>query len=197
MRVQTTSEGKTPQGAVAEVAILPITIDGADLANLTLTTTAGWSVSGSVTTENGTLPEGSPDRFRLAARPVDSDTAPTVPPTANPDSGRMRDDWRFVVTGIFGPARLRATVPDGWTVKAIRHEGVDIADTVVERPSGEQLAGVQVIVSTGVTSVSGQLVDDNGVPLADGTVVLCAADPEKWFEESRWVRAARPDQQGR
>lgn len=29
-----------------------------------------------------------------------------------------------------------------------------------------------------------------------GTVVVFARDAGKWFEQSRWVRAARPDQQG-
>ena len=43
----------------------------------------------------------------------------------------------------------------------------------------------------------GQLTGATGAPLATGTVlVVFARDAGKWFEQSRWVRAARPDQQG-
>ena len=47
-----------------------------------------------------------------------------------------------------------------------------------------------------MTSVAGQLADEKGVPLSDGTIIVFAADAEKWFDGSRYVRAARPDVQG-
>ena len=40
------------------------------------------------------------------------------------------------------------------------------------------------------------LADDKGVPITDGTVIVFASDPEKWSDESRHVRAVRPDGQG-
>ena len=109
----------------------------------------------------------------------------------------MRDDWSFNVGPIFGAAYLRATVPDGWAVKSILHDGRDIADTPLEMRSGEELSGIQVVVSPRATSVAGQLADSRGAPLTDATVVVFAEDAGKWGEESRWVRASRPDQQGR
>ena len=39
--------------------------------------------------------------------------------------------------------------------------------------------------------------DDKGAPLVDGTVIAFADDAAKWSDGSRWVRAVRPDQQGR
>jgi hypothetical protein len=109
----------------------------------------------------------------------------------------VRDDWSFNVVSVFGAARVRAIVPDGWTVKAILHDGRDISDTPVEMKSGETLTGVQVVVSNQVTTVSGQLLDDRGAPLVDGTVIVFADDSSRWSDDSRWVRAVRPDQQGR
>jgi hypothetical protein len=44
--------------------------------------------------------------------------------------------------------------------------------------------------------ISGQLVDEKGAPITDGTVIAFAKDAEKWTASSRYVRAARPDQQG-
>ena len=47
-----------------------------------------------------------------------------------------------------------------------------------------------------MTTVSGQLADDKGAPITDGTVIVFADEAEKWSEDSRFVRSARPDQQG-
>jgi hypothetical protein len=47
-----------------------------------------------------------------------------------------------------------------------------------------------------MTAIAGQLTDEKGSPLTHGTVVVFANDRQKWVEESRWVRSARPDQQG-
>ncbi|MEO6235634.1 MAG: hypothetical protein ABIQ52_01470 [Vicinamibacterales bacterium] len=33
-------------------------------------------------------------------------------------------------------------------------------------------------------------------PVNDATVVIFASDADKWFETTRYVRVARPDQQG-
>jgi hypothetical protein len=48
-----------------------------------------------------------------------------------------------------------------------------------------------------VNRVNGQIMDENDAALPDGTVLVFADDPEKWTQDSRFVRAARPDQQGR
>jgi len=53
-----------------------------------------------------------------------------------------------------------------------------------------------VIVTDRVTSVIGQLTGSNGAPLVDGTIIVYSSDAEKWVEDSRFVRATRPDQQG-
>ena len=82
-------------------------------------------------------------------------------------------------------------------MKSIVYDGREITDVPVEAKSGEELSGIQVIVTSRVTTVAGQLTDDQGAPVVDGTVLLFADDSSKWWEESRWVRSVRPDQQGR
>ena len=66
----------------------------------------------------------------------------------------------------------------------------------LEMRSGETLSGVRIVVSDHPTSVRGRLVDDKGTPVTSATVVAFARDSQKWFEESRWIRAVRPDRQG-
>jgi hypothetical protein len=207
---QVTRDTQTSRGTVLELATQLVTLDGADINNISLTTSMGWSIAGAVVTDTGAPPDTPPGRFGVAARLVNPDNgagpggAPPPPPPpgaggsgAIPDSGRVREDWSFSVVSVFGAARLRAIAPDGWTVKAILHDGRDLADTPIEMKSGETMTDVQVVVSKRVTSLSGQLLDDKGGPLVDGTVIVFADDATKWIDDSRWVRAVRPDQQGR
>lgn len=207
---QTTRDTQTERGTVLEIATQLVTLDGADVTNLSLTTSMGWAIAGTVITDTGAVPSAPTSRFGIAARLVDPDLgagpggAPPPPPPpgaggggAIPDSGRVRDDWSFSVVSVFGAARVRPFVPDGWTVKAILHDGRDIADTPMEMKSGETLTGVQIVVSNRVTTISGQLADDKGSPLVDGTVIVFADEAAKWSDDTRWVRAVRPDQQGK
>jgi hypothetical protein len=207
---QVTRDTQTSRGTVLELATQLVTLDGADINNISLTTSMGWSIAGAVVTDTGAPPDTPPGRFGVAARLVNPDNGagpggappPPPPPSAGgsgaiPDSGRVREDWSFSVVSVFGAARLRAIAPDGWTVKAILHDGRDLADTPIEMKSGETMTDVQVVVSKRVTSLSGQLLDDKGGPLVDGTVIVFADDATKWIDDSRWVRAVRPDQQGR
>lgn len=98
---------------------------------------------------------------------------------------------------VFGPALIDVSAPDGWTVKTIVQDGRDITDRQVELHNGEQLANLRVVLTNQVTSVAGQITNERGAAVPDGTVIVFADRPDKWFEGSRFVRAERPDQNGR
>jgi hypothetical protein len=133
----------------------------------------------------------------VAARLVNADADPRVgPPGGSPDSGRVKDDWTFAVTDVYGPSRVRVTLPDGWAVKAILYNDREISESPIELRSGEEMSNVQIVITNQVTTVTGVLADDKGAPLTDGTVIVFAGDSDKWTEDSRFVRSARPDQQG-
>ena len=155
-------------------------------------------MTGRVTDEAGQPPTIQSARVRVTPRPLDGSQgfAPPGGGGAGPDNGRVRDDWSFSAV-VQGPARLRATVPDGVIVKAIVQDGRDISDNVIDLPSGQTLDRVQIVLSTKVTSVIGQLTDDKGAPLPDGTILVFSTDADKWSEDSRFVKSARPDQQGK
>jgi hypothetical protein len=82
-------------------------------------------------------------------------------------------------------------------VKGIRHDNRDITSALLELKSGESLSDVEVIVTNRITTVTGQLADDRGRPLPNGTVVIFSDDAGQWGEMSAFVRTARPDQDGR
>ena len=87
----------------------------------------------------------------------------------------MQDDWTFIVKSILGRARMIAAPPDGWMVKSIQREGRDISDRPLELKSGEQLTDIDIVVTDRVTTVTGQLIDERGMPVQDGSVLLFAA----------------------
>jgi len=185
---------------VQEAASAPIVVNDVDIDNVVLQTSSGWSVSGEFTTDTGAAPSAPRDRFRVTPRPLSAGQTPMGQGPGNPgnaDSGRVKDDWTFLATGVYGAAKIRASLPDSWMVKSILQDGRDVADTAFELRSGETLSRIQIVVSNRVNSVAGQLVDDKGAPLADGSVIVFASDAEKWSEDSRFVRTTRPDQEGR
>jgi len=198
-KISTRATTESGAASTQETAAIPIVIDGIDLDNVILATSTGWSLSGKVVSEGGTTPASSVAGFRIGARPIhgDQSLAGGPPGTANLENGRVRDNWTFTVSGIFGAARLRPTVPDGWIVKAIMQDGRDVTDTVFEPTNGDALSGFQIVVSDGVTTLSGQITDDKGAPLTDGTVLVFSSDSSKWVDDSRYVQATRPDQQGK
>jgi hypothetical protein len=178
-----------------ETAAFPIVVNGVDIANVSVGTSAGGSISGQVVTETGSVPDLPRDRMRVTARVANGDFDPRVG-GGSPDSGRVKDDWTFAVTDIYGPVHLRVNMPDGWMVKSILRDDQEVGESAIDLRSGEEMSGVRIVVSTSVTTVTGQLVDDKGVVLTDGTVIVFASDGQKWATDSRFVRPSRPDQQG-
>lgn len=196
LSVRTTTEvnGVTVQ----ESAAATITVSGVDIDNLALITSSGWTVSGTLVTDTGDpVPAAPRGRMRVTGRPLSSDPLPMGPgPAFNADNGRVTDDSTFTTPGLYGPARLRVTLPDEWAVKSIQFDGRDVTDETLEARSGDVLGNVQVVVTNKVNVVSGSITDAKGAATADGTVLVFADDAQKWIDDSRFVRSARPDQQG-
>jgi hypothetical protein len=178
-----------------ELASIPITVDGADLVGLALVGTAGWSITGRVVTEEGDVPALAPRVVSVSAftpGPLSFFQLQGQPGYAQ----KLNADWTFSVTGVTGSARLRVGLPPGWMLKAVLQNDKDISDTPLELESGTTLSRVQLIITNQLAGMSGQVTDDKGAPISDGTIVLFPADPAKWYENSRHIRSARPNQTG-
>jgi Carboxypeptidase regulatory-like domain len=180
-----------------EIASMPIVVDGADL-NVTLTGSAGGTVSGRAVLDEGVTAKmprvsiriserylGQPDptmlgTFRNRYTPVDTSA-----------------DGGFSVAHVLGPSYVDVTLPDGWAVKAVTQGGRDITDAPIELRNGQDLPDVRITLTDRITSVSGTVTGDRSFPPDDGTVIVFAADSQRWFDGSRFVKATRPDQQRR
>jgi hypothetical protein len=178
-----------------ELVVQPIVMNGVDLENVALRASGGWSAKGAVVIDSSAPAALRRNQVSLTAvslagrNLLGMQGAPVLRST-------VADDWTFSVSGVVGAARLRVNIPDGWAVKALQQAGRDIADLPLDLKSGEEIAGLELVLTDRAAALTGQLVDAKGAS-ADGTVLLFPADSSKWYEGSRFVRAARPDQQGR
>jgi Carboxypeptidase regulatory-like domain len=110
---------------------------------------------------------------------------------------RVDDDWTFELRAVQSPALLRTfRAPAGYSLKAVLLNGTDVTDTGIAFKPGEPVTGLQVVLSTTSSGVTGGVTDDGGKPVADYAVVIFSEDPAKWGFMSRHVTMARPDQQG-
>jgi len=170
-------------------------VEGRDIENVSLTGSVGATVSGRVVAENGT-PKWAQVRVDVR-QPLRNQTSPSILGTfRNAGSSSVKEDGTFTVEHVFEHARFAVTLPDGWMVKSVTQGGRDVSDVEIPLRSGDELRDVEIVITDRVTTVAGQLTDAQNQPVHDATVIVFAADADKWFEGSRRVRASRPDQQG-
>jgi hypothetical protein len=178
----------------SEFANMRITVGADNLDNVLLVTSRGAIARGIVTTDEGTPPPMRPEQLSLFARP----TEPEAMMMAAGDN-KVHPDWTFEMTGL-SEARLLgggiAQEPD-WSVKAVLHNGIDVTDTPIDFVPGQTVEGFEVVLSRKRTELSGQISGERGAPETDATVVVFSEDPARWGVATRYVRTARPNQDGR
>lgn len=176
-----------------EGATTIVALSGEDVSGVLLVTGAGGTISGRVVADSG-APLPAPDqRMRVNTRPVDAATTFTA---FNADNGRVKDDWTFEVKDVIGRHSLSVTsLPAGWAVRSIDYFGKDLADTSIDVASGQHIEGVTIVLSKTLPTIAGTLLDQANRP-ADGSVLMFPEDADKWEENSRLIRTARPDAAG-
>jgi len=174
-----------------ESATVDVVAGGGDITGLILTVTRGATARGRIRFERGSASQDlRPGDVRIF--PATVDFAPLI----NGGPGVVNDDWTFEVTGVSGRRFLRFNVPPAWAVKSITVDGTEVIDTPIEF-KGDDVDGIDVVLTQRVTEVSGSVNDDRGAKVTDATIVLFADDRDKWTPQTRFIRSVRPDQQGR
>jgi hypothetical protein len=174
-----------------EQAAMPLVVANADVAGLTLVTSAGGTLNVTFAADAGItrpLPRG------LEVQPVGGDHGGRMQMTGN-----QANEIRLL--GLTGPTRLRVTgLPDDWAVKAMLTDGTDVTDSPIIVRGGS--TSVRVVLTDRVTEVSGTVSPvstDARDAVSDSReqyVVVFAADSAKWAYPSRFVRGVRTDAQG-
>ena len=178
------------RGEDVEIASMPLFAGGEDLSGIALIASRGTTLSGRVVTPAGggaTLPES----VQVAVQQVRPGRGlPSRP-------ARLAADGTFALSNLFGQGLVRVGgLPQDWTLQSVVVGGVDVTDTAIEFRADEEIRGAQITVTNRVTDVSGTVSGRDGTPVRDYTVVIFPEDETKWTAPSRFVRSARPDQQG-
>jgi hypothetical protein len=180
-----------------EFASVPLSVSGTDISGLTILTTPGISVSGRIVFEgqkaqspstrgiqvSATAPSGMQSIMRIAGRAL--------------GSGRVADDGTFELRGMYGPQQLRVVgLPAGWGLKSISLDGEDITDAPYDFKSGSKATSVVITLTDRLTDLSGTVQDARGQAVKDYVLVIFPEDNTLWGGQSRYVRTARPNQDG-
>jgi protocatechuate 3,4-dioxygenase beta subunit len=185
----------SPEGE-PEVALMTLSVEGSDIENLMLAGSAGGTVSGRVVVEGATLPKFSAINVSVAELLRNQANPAVLGAFRRSGGSSVKEDGTFSVPNVWGHARFQVTLPDGWMVKAIMHDGRDITDVALDLASRQELRDVEVIVTDRMTSVAGQVTNEKNLPIHEATVLLFPSDADKWYENARSIRTARPDQRG-
>jgi hypothetical protein len=108
-------------------------------------------------------------------------------------------DWTFEMTGLSDVLLVTGSVaqnPD-WMIKAVFHDSVDVSDTPIEFVPGRTVEGLNVVLTRRLTQVSGQVLGERNAPDTDATVLFFSESQDRWGVGSRYLRTARPNQDGR
>lgn len=176
-----------------ELARMDLVVGSDDVTGLTMVTGPGATVTGTVVSDTG-----EPFDFRAAQLQVGGRAAsPDVAAGPGAQNTRVGDDWSFSLRNLNDLVLIRATPPQGWALKAVTINGQDITDTPMEFPSGQTITGAQITLTKKISNVSGLVTDAKGNPVLDATVVVFPSNEKLWTYQSRFIKAARPDQEGR
>ena len=182
-------DSETPQFAAQ-----PISVNGDDLADVTVVLSAGATISGTVSLLPGGSPTPDLTQFRITAPSTDqSDFGPQ--PTA-----RVGKDGHFTISGVSAGAHL-IRPSNGlrtWVLKSVSTSGDrDVTDTPFTLRAGENLTGVAVVFTDKPSEINGTLTTSNGTPVPEYTVLAFPSDATLWRPQSRQIMTARPDQTGK
>ena len=177
-------------GGLREVAALVLTVQGEDISGVTLTAQPTSAVTGKLVFEGEPDPKVSPGAVMLMA-------APAVFTGILPGGiAKVREDWTFEARGLMDTRIFRLNTPAGWFLKKVTLNGTDVTDTGVEFKPGEDVAGVEVVLTRQAGQLAGRATID-GKPTNDYVVVAFASDRARWGAMSRFVRTSKPDQTGK
>jgi hypothetical protein len=105
----------------------------------------------------------------------------------------------FELRGLSGIRLIRVmNPPSGWMAKAVRLNGNDVTDSGIDFKPGDAVSGIEIVMTSRITEVTGTVKSSDGSPARDYTVVIFSTDSDMWtIPMTRYVTGTRPDQEGR
>jgi hypothetical protein len=171
-----------------------VSVNGEDLDNVRLVGMKPSKLRGRV------LPDASQTNVSLASLRLVATPANPQPMGGTNSAARVNDDGTFELSVAPGKAYIRMTVAGPFAntrLKTVRLNGVDVIDAGIEVRPNENIDGIEIELTTQLSSVSGGVTDARGNAVSSYMVITFARDRDKWGPGSRYMNSARPNQEGK
>jgi hypothetical protein len=127
-----TGRGSGNANSTPEVASLPLSVGNEDLAGVSVATSKGGSIRGTVVADNNGKVQTA--NIQVSVQPLRQTLGGFTP------RGQVSAAGTFELTSLIGTHVLRVDrLPDGWNVKSIRANGKDITDAPIDFRGSEQV----------------------------------------------------------
>jgi len=181
-----TGQGGRAAAASPDVASMPLVVGNEDVAGLTIATSKGGTIRGTVVADAGSAPTTG---LQISMQSLGGVLR------GNGLNAQVSSAGTFDLSGLAGSYVLRVDrIPDGWTVKSITVNGKDASDLPIDVRGADQLTARVVLTNhvnelTGTVRVGGQI-------SMNANVVVFPDNPAQWAFPARRVRSTRVDKNG-
>jgi protocatechuate 3,4-dioxygenase beta subunit len=171
-----------------EMAIVPLSIVGADVDNLLVVTSLGVNLTGRVVFEQGP-PTSTGAPMRVMAVALNMNDSAGIP---SPDPAIVAADGTFTLKGLMGEYGLRTAVPNQY-MKSVTVNGEDITDLAHEFKASDR---VTITMTSRVSTIEGDVTDLRDTPLPEVGIILFSEDKASWRINSVWTKRGMLDAKG-
>jgi hypothetical protein len=188
------SRGRVNGWTEGDFAVLPVTVDGADVADLVVQAAPGSHIGGRIiynsSDPNRTLPDTG---VEIVPVPVDS----LLAPPNGIARARLFGSNQFEMDGITGTRRLQAVqTPPGWMIESMVVNGIDVLDQPLTFGGEQRSISVDLTMTDRVSLLKGTITDDRSRVVAGVEVLVFSRDRRTWYGSSRFLRRARTNTEG-
>jgi hypothetical protein len=169
-----------------EYALADVTVSGDDISGVHMTASKMVTATGRVVAQDAAAAQSLRLPIRLFTTPANPDDSTMM---MGNGGGNVKDDFTFELKVPPGKFRLVPQAPPGWTLEAVRQNGIDVTDSGIEFTAGGDASGIEVELSNHVSNVSGVVANSHGDLVKDYTVMVFSQDREQWigkFPVPRW-----------
>ena len=191
--IDVVTQARTPD-LLPESASVPVLVSNQDISGLRISTARAGTVSGVVVFEGKSPRAGVLGGLRVTAQTADMQRP--GPFLGFDERGRVGDDGRFELRAS-GKVFFRTINQGPWMLKQVTLSGEDITDTPYDLTGAANVEGLRVVVTDRLTDVTGVVKDGRSQPLKEFVVVVQPMEDVPANALQRFLRAARPDQDGK
>jgi hypothetical protein len=190
---QRNAPGPGTPPAPPDFSVAVVAVNGEDVTDVRLTPVLPVTVSGRVSFDDaGAAQSLKPSAIRVMVQSLNVDDNGIGFPNGAPPFPTLHDDFSFELKTAPGRMALRAVIQqvpgtpppttgtaNGWQLKAVRVNGMDMTDSGIEIDS-PGARGIEIELTNRRQQVSGSVSDANGARVKDYIVVMFAQERARW-----------------